>query len=80
MTELTAAQASSGWLTVVDSQGCIWLNMEKGWSYISEHTGISWDYHETLPELYEPYTGLDDAAHEFIRHALVALRQAELPD
>ena len=62
-TDLPAAVAEAhGTPALVDKDGCIWVDLGRGWSYLSEHTTVSWDVHDRLPAMYEPYRPLDAAA------------------
>ena len=79
MTDLTAALAGVEIdRALVDKDGCIWVHVGPGWSYLSEFTTISWDVHEQLPELYEPYRTLDAAATKLVAKAVKKSR-ARLP-
>jgi hypothetical protein len=56
---------------VVDNQGTVWVADESDggqWSYLTEGFKISWDKHRELPEQYEPYVVLDDAARTAIQY------------
>lgn len=66
---LTSAEVgASNYNAAVDRQGTVWLYLPEhhGWGYLSSHTWVSWDIHDTLPEQYSPYRGLDEAAAEAI--------------
>lgn len=59
---------------VVDKDGTIWFAMDyqsegSEWAYLS--SGPSWDFHAELPDKYEPYVALDEAAAEIIRLHLI---------
>lgn len=57
---------------VVDNQGSIWIWKEgrQSWGYITDGGETVWDFKDYLPEGYEPYARLDDAAQLVIRRGL----------
>ena len=54
---------------LVDSDGVVWVNLGAGWSYLSEHTTVTWDLHESPPDSCGPYRPLDAAATEVVLRA-----------
>lgn len=58
---------------VLDRDGSVWIwsPVAKRWDYISQAGGTSgWDSREYLPEEYEPYTRINEAARIVIRKGL----------
>ena len=81
MSDMVAGVAEAdGSPVLVDKDGTVWVALDGGeWSYLSEHTQLSWDVRFRLPIEYEPYRALDTAASEFIRHSLVTQKKIDFP-
>ncbi len=59
---------------VIDSQGSVWIwnEVQQAWGYITDDGAGVWDFKEYLPEGYEPYVKIDDAAQRIILKGLLA--------
>lgn len=60
---------------VLDRDGSVWIwsPVAERWDYVSNSGGTSnWDAREYLPEEYEPYVRVNDAAQAVILKGLLA--------
>lgn len=71
MSDLIAAVAEADVFdALVDVEGCIWIRMDHGWTYLADATEASWDIHARLPEAYGPYRPLDEVATAMVFKAV----------
>lgn len=58
---------------VVDSEGSVWIwnLVQEAWGYITADGEGVWDFKNYLPEGYEPYVRIDDAAQAVIMKGLL---------
>ena len=61
---------ASGHTVLLDNDGCLWVELVGGWTYLTDEGCLGWDIRDRLPEMYEPYRALDKGAAQFIRNNL----------